>query len=103
MMGEGLAMKCEYEGSGAWEGRCIGTRELDPCKGYESCKNYRPDCEQEGCKWEYRTCLYNSGVKCRISDKCHKCGWHPKEAARRKELLKNVVQCLFSAAATENE
>lgn len=36
-------MKCKYEGSGVWECRCIGTREVDPCKGYEKCKSYRPD------------------------------------------------------------
>lgn len=96
-------MKCKYEGSGAWEGRCIGTRELDPCKGYESCKNYRPDCKQEVRNGEYRPCPYNSGVECRSSDKCHKCGWNPKETARRKELLKNVIPCLLSAAAAENE
>lgn len=36
-------MKYKYEGSGVWECRCIGTREVDPCKGYEKCKSYRPD------------------------------------------------------------
>ena len=36
-------MKCKYEGNGVWEGRCVGTREVDPCKGYEKCKSYRPD------------------------------------------------------------
>ena len=96
-------MKCKYEGPGVWEGRCIGTRELDPCIGYESCKNYRPDWKQEGCNGEYRLCHYNSGVECGAPDKCPKCGWNPKEAARRKELLKNVVPCPLSAAATENE
>lgn len=38
-------MKCKYEGNGVWEGRCIGTKEVDPCKGYEKCKSYRPDCQ----------------------------------------------------------
>ena len=38
-------MKCKYEGSGVWEGRCVGTKEVDPCKGYEKCKSYRPDCQ----------------------------------------------------------
>ena len=37
-------MKCKYEGNDAWEGRCLGTREIDPCVGYENCKRYRPDC-----------------------------------------------------------
>ena len=96
-------MRCKYEGSGAWKGRCIGTRELDPCKGYESCKNYRPDCKRDGCDGEYRPCPYNRGVECRAPDKCHKCGWNPKEATRRKELLKNGIPCLFSAAAAKNE
>ena len=36
-------MKCKYEGNGVWEGRCVGTREVDPCKGYEKCENYCPD------------------------------------------------------------
>lgn len=38
-------MKCKYEGNGVWEGKCIGTKEVDPCKGYEKCKSYRPDCQ----------------------------------------------------------
>ena len=36
-------MKCKYEGNGVWDGRCIGTKEVDPCKGHEKCKSYRPD------------------------------------------------------------
>ena len=36
-------MKCKYEGNGVWKGRCVGTKEVDPCKGYEKCKSYRPD------------------------------------------------------------
>ena len=35
--------KCKYEGTGVWEGRCTGTKEVDPCIGYEKCKSYRPD------------------------------------------------------------
>ena len=36
-------MKCKYEGSGIWEGRCVGTKEVDPCPGYDKCKNFKPD------------------------------------------------------------
>ena len=36
-------MKCKYEGNGVWEGRCVGTKEVEPCKGYEKCKSYCPD------------------------------------------------------------
>ena len=35
-------MKCKYEGDGAWSGKCIGTREVDPCCGYYNCKAFRP-------------------------------------------------------------
>ena len=35
-------VKCEYEGTGVWEGKCIGTKEVDPCLGYDKCKQYRP-------------------------------------------------------------
>ena len=34
-------VKCEYEGTGVWDGRCIGTKEVDPCLGYDKCKQYR--------------------------------------------------------------
>ena len=34
-------MKCKYEGTGVWAGRCTGTKEIDPCIGYEKCKTYK--------------------------------------------------------------
>lgn len=36
-------MKCKYEGTGIWNGRCIGTKEVDPCLGYDKCKQYKPN------------------------------------------------------------
>ena len=36
-------MKCKYEGTGIWNGRCIGTKEVDPCPGYDKCKQYKPN------------------------------------------------------------
>lgn len=36
-------MGCRYEGTGIWAGRCKGTREVDPCPGYDKCKQYKPD------------------------------------------------------------
>lgn len=36
-------IKCEYEGTGVWDGRCIGTKEVDPCTGYDKCKQYKPN------------------------------------------------------------
>lgn len=36
-------VKCKYEGSGVWDGRCIGTKEVDPCTGYDKCKQYKPN------------------------------------------------------------
>ena len=35
--------KCKYEGTGIWDGRCVGTKEVDPCPGYDKCKEYKPD------------------------------------------------------------
>ena len=35
--------KCKYEGTGIWNGRCIGTKEVDPCPGYDKCKQYKPN------------------------------------------------------------
>ena len=36
-------VKCKYEGTGIWNGRCTGTKEVDPCLGYDKCKQYKPD------------------------------------------------------------
>lgn len=36
-------MKCKYEGSGWAEGRCVGTKEIDPCPGYEKCDRFKSD------------------------------------------------------------
>ena len=36
-------MACKYEGKGAHVGRCMGTKEIDPCPGYDKCKEYKPD------------------------------------------------------------
>ena len=35
--------KCKYEGTGIWDGRCVGTKEVDPCPGYDKCKQYKPN------------------------------------------------------------
>ena len=35
--------KCKYEGTGIWNGRCTGTKEVDPCPGYDKCKQYKPN------------------------------------------------------------
>ena len=36
-------IKCKYEGTGIWSGRCVGTKEVDPCPGYDKCKQYKPN------------------------------------------------------------
>lgn len=36
-------VNCKYEGTGVWDGRCIGTKEVDPCTGYDKCKQYKPN------------------------------------------------------------
>ena len=36
-------VKCKYEGTGIWDGRCTGTKEVDPCQGYDKCKQYKPN------------------------------------------------------------
>ena len=36
-------IKCKYEGTGIWNGRCVGTKEVDRCPGYDKCKEYKPD------------------------------------------------------------
>lgn len=36
-------IKCKYEGTGIWNGRCVGTKEVDPCLGYDKCKQYKPN------------------------------------------------------------
>ena len=36
-------IKCKYEGTGIWNGRCVGTKEVDSCPGYDKCKEYKPD------------------------------------------------------------
>ena len=38
-----IMIKCKYEGTGIWSGRCVGTKEVDPCPGYDKCKEYKPD------------------------------------------------------------
>ena len=34
-------MQCKYEGEGRYEGRCMGTKEIDPCPGYDKCPNFK--------------------------------------------------------------
>ena len=66
-------MKCHYEGIGCWEGRCMGTREVDPCVGYERCKIFKPDIktnadcvramsDEELAKWMSRGALHSDSV-----------------------------------------
>lgn len=35
-------MKCKYEGSGVWAGRCVGTKHVDPCIGQDKCDMFKP-------------------------------------------------------------
>lgn len=75
-------VKCEYEGTGIWNGRCTGTREVDPCPGYDKCKQYKPnyttnadriramsdeelaDFVHEGCPYIEEECTMKGCVKC---------------------------------------
>lgn len=41
-------MKCKYEGNGIHEDRCMGTKEIDPCIGYERCSAYKPNYMSNG-------------------------------------------------------
>ena len=34
-------MKCHYEGTGYLKGRCVGTKGIDPCIGYERCAGFK--------------------------------------------------------------
>lgn len=34
--------KCHYEGTGTFEGLCMGTKELDSCIGYDVCVAFKP-------------------------------------------------------------
>ena len=36
-------VNCKYEGTGIWNGRCIGTKEVDTCPGHDKCKRYKPN------------------------------------------------------------
>lgn len=36
-------MNCRYEGSGVLAGRCMGTKEVEPCVGYDKCEMFKPE------------------------------------------------------------
>ena len=36
-------MKCHYEGCDVLSGRCMGTKEVDPCVGYDNCEMFKPE------------------------------------------------------------
>ena len=54
---------------------------------------------------KYKPCPHNKGIRCSKMDydKCYMCGWNPVVDRRRKELIKNGVSRIFSAAAAKNE
>lgn len=41
----GSTMKCKYEGEGRYADRCMGTKEIDPCPGYDKCAHFKPNFE----------------------------------------------------------
>ena len=41
-------MRCKYKGTGVWEGRCTGTKEVDPCVGQDKCPRFKPACTTNG-------------------------------------------------------
>lgn len=48
-------VKCKYEGTGIWNGRCTGTKEVDPCPGYDKCKQYKPNYTTNADRIRYMT------------------------------------------------
>lgn len=46
-------MRCKYDGSGVWEGRCTGTKELDLCPGHGKCSHYTPEYKDKLSALEY--------------------------------------------------
>lgn len=41
-------MKCKYEGEGRYADRCMGTKEIDPCPGYDKCSHFKPNFKTNG-------------------------------------------------------
>ncbi len=39
-------MKCRYETPVS--GRCLGSKEIDPCPGYDKCEGFKPDYKTNG-------------------------------------------------------
>ena len=71
-------VKCKYEGTGIWDGRCTGTKEVDPCLGYDKCKQYKPiyttnaDRIRAMSDEELAKCIFEIGFD------CHLCSEHER-------------------------
>ena len=80
-------MECKYEGTGIYEGRCYGTKEIDPCPGYDKCSQFKPNFitnadHIRNMSDEELTVFLNEIVvnhHLKIADYCRKC---PLKAAR---------------------
>lgn len=87
-------MKCKYDGTGVWAGRCIGTKEVDPCPGHDKCKSFKPDymtnadriramSDEELCEF-----LYSYKFCDMCEEGCGECHYHGDCERRLAEWLK---------------
>jgi hypothetical protein len=82
-------MKCKYETTGWYEGmkRCLGTKEVDPCPGYDKCKNYTPDYQTNADRIRAMTDEELAKWLCEITT-CECCRWAKWTGCEVRDWLK---------------
>ena len=93
-------VKCKYEGTGIWNGRCTGTKEVDHCPRYDKCKQYKPNYTTNadrirGMNDNELATFINRIVICHhLRNECHceKCPIHPAKPCDTEGIAEWLIQ-----------
>lgn len=96
-------MKCRYEGTGVHADRCMGTKEIDPCPGYDKCSHFKPNFKTNA---DHIRSMSNEELAIflnRVKEPCDCCHLMDTEGACTETLCDDAMMKWLNQPYKENE
>lgn len=84
-------IKCRYDGDGVWSGRCVGTKEVDPCPGHEKCERFTAEYVTNADRIRAMSDFELRQFICG-SNRCEICRWSAAHGCKLMEWLKQPAE-----------